>query len=86
MPRFLDFNEKLDQIPEEVDDDAPERLHTKVHSIQQISEEHGEGNSATETFANTQEERDLVRKLDSRILPITCLLYLFACEYGPSGF
>jgi hypothetical protein len=26
------------------------------------------------------EERRLVRKLDRRILPITCLLYLFACK------
>ncbi|CAA7267224.1 unnamed protein product [Cyclocybe aegerita] len=31
-----------------------------------------------ESFEGTQEERDLVRKLDKRILPITCLLYLFA--------
>jgi hypothetical protein len=27
----------------------------------------------------TPEETKLVRKLDARILPITCLLYLFAC-------
>lgn len=26
------------------------------------------------------EEKNLLRKLDKRILPITCLLYLFACE------
>jgi hypothetical protein len=26
------------------------------------------------------EEKGLVRKLDQRILPIICLLYLFACE------
>jgi hypothetical protein len=26
------------------------------------------------------EERRLVRKLDRRILPIACLLYLFACR------
>lgn len=26
-----------------------------------------------------EEEKKLVRKLDRRILPITCLLYLFAC-------
>ena len=33
------------------------------------------------TPAEAQEaERNLVRKLDWRILPITCLLYLFACE------
>lgn len=28
------------------------------------------------------EEKRLVRKLDNRILPIACLLYLFACEYA----
>ena len=26
------------------------------------------------------EERRLVRKLDSRIMPLACILYLFACE------
>ena len=31
-----------------------------------------------ESFANSLEERALVRKLDKRILPLTCLLYLFA--------
>ncbi|KAF8182081.1 major facilitator superfamily domain-containing protein [Pholiota molesta] len=31
-----------------------------------------------EIFANSLEEKRLVRKLDKRILPITCLLYLFA--------
>jgi hypothetical protein len=29
------------------------------------------------------EETKLVRKLDVRILPIACLLYLFACKPGP---
>ena len=28
------------------------------------------------------EERRLVRKLDARILPIACLLYLFACLFS----
>jgi hypothetical protein len=30
----------------------------------------------------TIEERKLVRKLDRRILPIACLLYLFACVFS----
>ena len=30
--------------------------------------------------SHTAEERRLVRKFDSRILPLACLLYLFACE------
>ena len=28
-----------------------------------------------------EEERALVRKLDWRIMPIACIMYLFACEY-----
>lgn len=31
------------------------------------------------SFVESEEERRLVRKLDLRILPITCLLYMFAC-------
>lgn len=30
--------------------------------------------------AVSTEEKSLVRKLDARILPIACLMYLFACE------
>lgn len=33
-------------------------------------------------IATSAEEKRLVRKLDMRILPITCLMYLFACEYS----
>lgn len=29
---------------------------------------------------DSPEERRLVRKLDGRIMPIVCILYLFACE------
>ena len=32
-----------------------------------------------ESLVDSAEEKRLVRKLDRRILPITCLLYLFAC-------
>ena len=32
------------------------------------------------SWAGTAEEKRLVRKLDMRIMPLTCLLYLFACE------
>ena len=31
-------------------------------------------------FKISTEEKRLVRKLDARILPIVCLLYLFACK------
>jgi hypothetical protein len=33
-----------------------------------------------EAFIVSEEERLLVRKLDRRILPIACLMYLFACQ------
>ena len=29
---------------------------------------------------DTPEEQALIRKLDRRILPIACLMYLFACQ------
>ena len=29
---------------------------------------------------DTEEEKALVRKIDGRILPVICLVYLFACE------
>ena len=32
-----------------------------------------------ESVVDSTEEKRLVRKLDRRILPITCILYLFAC-------
>ncbi len=31
-------------------------------------------------FVMSDEEKRLVRKLDIRIMPIACILYLFACE------
>lgn len=34
-----------------------------------------------QTGVPSVEERRLLRKLDRRILPITCLMYLFACQY-----
>lgn len=37
--------------------------------------------SVAESFTDSSpEELRLVRKLDTRILPIVCILYLFACE------
>ena len=33
------------------------------------------------TWAGSTEEKQLVRKLDMRIMPLTCLLYLFACKF-----
>ena len=38
------------------------------------------GDARPEDPVSEEEERRLVRKLDRRILPIACLLYLFACQ------
>ncbi|KAF5310733.1 hypothetical protein D9619_007895 [Psilocybe cf. subviscida] len=51
-----------EKLDQEASDEAVERIEDSV-----------DGPPAT-----LQEERNLVRKLDRRILPITCLLYLFA--------
>jgi hypothetical protein len=48
------------------------------------ADEKAVSNVATRSATNEvdpEEERRLVRKLDTRILPIACLMYLFACEY-----
>jgi hypothetical protein len=53
-----------------------------IHAKQIQSSESGDPIvDATNVFEehSEEEERQLVRKLDQRILPIACLLYLFAC-------
>jgi hypothetical protein len=35
-----------------------------------------------ETKAVSPKEKALLRKLDARILPIACLMYLFACAFA----
>lgn len=61
-----------------------------------LDEYEREGCSSTEDFSETDllilktldsesQERLLVRKLDRRILPILCLLYLFAREFNLNG-
>lgn len=44
-------------------------------------EHHDAPVSATE-FEATPEERRLVRRLDMRIMPIACVMYLFACKFS----
>ncbi|KAF9530228.1 major facilitator superfamily domain-containing protein [Crepidotus variabilis] len=76
------FNEKLDQHEDnQVEDPQGLHSHSKPDDTAPLEaglEEEDTDAPSTESFENTQEERDLVRKLDRRILPITCLLYLFA--------
>ena len=45
--------------------------------IDTISNDYGHERTRREELS--EEEKDLVRRLDWRILPIACLLYLFAC-------
>lgn len=40
----------------------------------------GSASGSLVPLATPEEERRLVKKIDLRILPITCLLYLCACE------
>lgn len=35
----------------------------------------------SESVSMAVEERRLVRKIDWRIMPIACIMYLFACEF-----
>lgn len=38
---------------------------------------------ALDTQKRNLEEKRLVRKLDRRIIPMLCIIYLFACAYVP---
>ena len=54
----------------------------EVHD-QKLNQDEGDESGlpeSVESVVNSLEERALVRKLDKRILPLTCLLYLFACS------
>lgn len=78
---FLDA--KLEQEPPEEPSVSPPRPKSNSQGPQILpigDSEPDDVQNITESFENTQEERDLVGKLDRRILPITCLLYLFACR------
>ena len=61
----------LDEKPDEKPDVKPDEAAFEPSSVQ----------SDVQPRVPSVEERRLLRKLDRRILPITCLLYLFACQY-----
>jgi hypothetical protein len=52
-------------------------------SVEDINDKTGEEqvDYARPPCLNADEERRLVSKLDRRILPIACLMYLFACRF-----
>lgn len=48
--------------------------------IEDVASEEGHVSPTPVDPKRVAEEKALVRKLDNRILPIACLLYLFACK------
>ena len=65
---------------------AQEKKDTKEDAQKDYKERSPAGSFVGEpTIAVSIEEKRLVRKLDMRILPITCLMYLFNCEYSKSA-
>ena len=58
----------------------PKRADSAILSPpEETSSSYREGDPLIPLDPHTAEKR-LLRKLDGRILPITCVLYLFACE------
>ena len=66
---------------------ASDPVLTKETVENEAKEEAKEASSDAESLYRhtATEERQLVRKLDRRILPIACLLYLFACLFLSSS-
>jgi hypothetical protein len=59
---------------------SPPKYGTKLTDYDEKLASSSESSQPTDAD-RLHEERKLVRKLDKRILPIACLLYLFACSY-----
>ena len=57
--------------------DAEEKGQISLH--EDLSPRQASNGALNSDGSQTPEEKALVWKLDKRILPITCLLYLFAC-------
>lgn len=64
---LLDYPEAMTDNHDHVDDKL---------DVEKV-ESHSVSGSVEETLL---EERKLVRKLDLRIMPLLCIVYLFACE------
>ena len=61
---------------------GPPYMDPKLHSDEKLQERYEDGGQEELSDAETAiEEQQLLNKLDRRILPITCLLYLFACPF-----
>jgi hypothetical protein len=59
----------------------PDMINEKSDSDSQIERATSSSPALTQQqFVKSAAEKKLVRKLDMRIMPIACILYLFACE------
>lgn len=55
-------------------------------STVEVVEFTGQENTLTDgSTSPVEQERRLVRRLDMRLMPVLCALYLFACEYPRSA-
>lgn len=65
--------------------DMPSDMTLMKYDAEKLDQASDEGNlpdsDHEELVVDALEEKQLVRKLDQRIMPITCMLYLFACSY-----
>lgn len=59
--------------------DDPQRLSMKISPDEQLESGTDDSNEPLTDAESALEEKKLLRRLDGRILPLTCLLYLFAC-------
>ena len=73
-------NPKGASIEKERDRDTDTEAVHSANDAQGNADEGGPNDpTSTTTFEGTLEEKRLVRKLDGTIMPLACILYLFAC-------
>ena len=80
MSPTLNAKERLeDSMNSEKQDLSIQKEHYDISTTRdpELTLDYGENSESIQ--AVSEEERKLVWKLDKRILPITCLMYLFSC-------
>lgn len=66
--------------PQAMDDKKDDRKRVEADSKEKAVD--GSSSVGEEGVKVSLEEKRLLRRLDGRILPIACLMYLFACEFS----
>lgn len=69
--------------PQAMDDKKDDRKRVEADSKEKVVD--GSSSVGEEGVKVSLEEKRLLRRLDGRILPIACLMYLFACEFSTNG-